>query len=139
MSDLSFALHRQRAEPALQSGNSPNPRAVPYNHIHDIDLNAAPDRGGDPDRRPPKQAPAATLFRSHLTLLVACAQTGWPVGRYHDFEKTHWGKNDKGQTSVMRIDLNPGVRFNTGLSVDTEKLDEVPHRAPRLLHSRHAG
>jgi len=132
MSDLAIELHWQRAEPALQTGKFSNAHTVQYNNTHDIQVDAAPDWGGDPDHTNPEQALAAALSSCHMmTFLAMCAKAGWPVASYHDYAEAHLGKNAKGQMSVTRIDLNPVVRFDTGFAVEADKLDEMQHRAHR--------
>lgn len=132
LSDLAIELHWHRAEPALQTGQYSNAHTVQYNRSHELQVDAAPDWGGDPDHTNPEQALAAALSSCHMmTFLALCAKAGWPVASYHDYAEAHLGKNAKGQMSVTRIDLNPVVRFDTGFSVEAEKLEEMQHRAHR--------
>ena len=132
MSDLAIELHWQRAEPALQTGKYSNAHTVLYNTNHEVQVDAAPDWGGDPDHTNPEQALAAALSSCHMmTFLALCAKAGWPVASYHDYAEAHLGKNPKGQMSVTRIDLNPVVRFDTGFAVDTDELAQMQHRAHR--------
>lgn len=132
MSALAIELHWQRAEPHLQTGRYSNAHAVQYNTSHEVQVDAAPDWGGDPGHTNPEQALAAALSSCHMmTFLALCAKAGWPVASYHDYAEAHLGKNAKGQMSVTRIDLNPVVRFDTGFMVEAGKLDEMQHRAHR--------
>jgi len=132
MSDLAIELHWQRAEPALETGKYSNAHTVQYNQSHEVDVDAAPDWGGDPDHTNPEQALAAALSSCHMmTFLALCAKAGWPVASYHDYTEAHLGKNAKGQMSVTRLDMNPVVRFDTGFAIAAEKLDEMHHRAHR--------
>jgi len=132
MSDLAIELHWQRAGPALQTGKYSNAHTVQYNQTHEVQVDAAPDWGGDPDHTNPEQALAASLSSCHMmTFLALCAKAGWPVASYHDYAEAHLGKNASGQMSVTRIDLNPVVRFDTGFAVEAEKLKEMQHRAHR--------
>lgn len=132
MSDLAIELHWHRAEPALQTGRYSNAHRVQYNASHDLEVDAAPDWGGDPDHTNPEQALAAALSSCHMmTFLALCAKAGWPVASYHDYAEAHLGKNAKGQMSVTRIDLNPVVRFDTGFSVADESLKDMQQRAHR--------
>ncbi|MDR9426606.1 MAG: OsmC family protein [Salibaculum sp.] len=132
MSDLAIELHWQRAEPALQTGRFSNAHAVQYNRTHEVQVDAAPDWGGDPDHTNPEQALAAALSSCHMmTFLALCAKAGWPVASYYDHAEAHLGKTASGKMAVTRIDLNPVVRFDTGFDVAPEKLDEMQHRAHR--------
>ncbi|EDM73103.1 OsmC-like protein [Roseobacter sp. AzwK-3b] len=132
MSDLAIELHWQRAEPALQTGKYSNAHTVLYNTNHEVQVDAAPDWGGDPDHTNPEQALAAALSSCHMmTFLALCAKAGWPVASYHDYAEAHLGKNPQGQMSVTRIDLNPVVRFDTGFAIDPDELAQMQHRAHR--------
>ncbi|WP_246175820.1 OsmC family protein [Roseovarius bejariae] len=132
LSDLAVELHWHRDEPALETGKYSNAHMVQYNSTYEVQVDSAPDWGGDPDNTNPEQALAAALSSCHMmTFLALCAKAGWPVASYHDYAEAHLGKNPKGQMSVTRIDLNPVVRFDTGFTVEQDKLDEMQHRAHR--------
>ncbi|MCC5957620.1 MAG: OsmC family protein [Natronohydrobacter sp.] len=132
MSALAVELHWQRAEPALETGKFSNAHLVQYNRSHELQVDAAPDWGGDPDHTNPEQALAAALSSCHMmTFLALCAKAGWPVASYHDYAEAHLGKNPQGQMSVTRIDLNPVVRFDTGFSVSDAQLGDMQARAHR--------
>lgn len=132
MSDLSIQLHWQRAEPVLQTGRYSNAHTVLYNSSYDVQVDSAPDWGGDPGNTNPEQALASALSSCHMmTFLALAAKAGWPVATYHDYAEAHLGKNPKGQMSVTRIDLHPVVRFDTGFSVSGKELEEMQDRAHR--------
>ncbi|MBY6066586.1 OsmC family protein [Leisingera aquaemixtae] len=132
MSDLSIQLHWQRAEPVLQTGRYSNAHTVLYNNSYDVQVDSAPDWGGDPGNTNPEQALASALSSCHMmTFLALAAKAGWPVATYHDYAEAHLGKNPKGQMSVTRIDLHPVVRFDTGFSVSPKELEEMQDRAHR--------
>ncbi|WP_264212269.1 OsmC family protein [Leisingera thetidis] len=132
MSDLSIQLHWQRAEPVLQTGRYSNAHTVQYNNSYDVQVDSAPDWGGDPGNTNPEQALASALSSCHMmTFLALAAKAGWPVATYHDYAEAHLGKNPKGQMSVTRIDLHPVVRFDTGFSVSPKELEEMQDRAHR--------
>lgn len=132
MSDLAIELHWQRAESDFQPGEYSAEHLVRYNNTHEVQVDAAPDWGGDPDNTNPEQALASALSSCHMmTFLALAAKAGWPVASYHDYAEAHLGKNTKGQMSVTRIDLNPVVRFDTGFAVDADKLAQMQDRAHR--------
>ena len=132
MSDLAIELHWQRAEPVLQTGKYSNAHVVQYNASHGIEVDAAPDWGGDPTHTNPEQALASALSSCHMmTFLALCAKAGWPVASYHDYSEAHLGRNARGQMSVTRIDLHPVVRFDTGFSVTEADLARMHDRAHR--------
>ena len=132
MSDLSIEIHWQRKTPVFATGTYSNSHIVQMNRLHEIDVDSAPDWGGDPAHTNPEQALASALSSCHMmTFLALAAKAGWPVASYHDYAEAHLGKNPKGQMSVTRIDLHPVVRFDTGFAVADEKLAEMQDRAHR--------
>jgi organic hydroperoxide reductase OsmC/OhrA len=132
MSDLSIQLHWQRAEPVLHSGKYSNAHTVQFNNAWDVQVDAAPDWGGDPGNTNPEQALASALSSCHMmTFLALCAKAGWPVASYHDHAVAHLGKNPRGQMAVTRIDLHPVVRFDTGFAPEATELERMQHRAHR--------
>ena len=132
MSDLSIELHWQRTTPVFATGTYSNSHIVQMNRLHEIDVDSAPDWGGDPAHTNPEQALASALSSCHMmTFLALAAKAGWPVASYHDYAEAHLGKNLKGQMSVTRIDLHPVVRFDTGFAVKDEDLAQMQDRAHR--------
>lgn len=132
MSDLSIELHWHRAEPGFEPGKYSAEHLVRYNNSYEVQADAAPDWGGNPENTNPEQALASALSSCHMmTFLSLAAKAKWPVASYHDHAVAHLGKNSKGQMSVTRIDLHPVVRFDTGFSVDDKKLEEMQNRAHR--------
>ena len=132
MSEISIELHWQRIEPDLKPGAYTAEHVVQFNNSHDLQVDTAPDYGGDPDCTNPEQALASALSSCHmLTFLALAAKAGWPVASYHDYTVAHLGKNPKGQMSVNRIDLHPVVRFDTGFQVSDAEMDQMQDRAHR--------
>jgi organic hydroperoxide reductase OsmC/OhrA len=132
MSDLSIQLHWQRAEPVLQTGKYSNAHTVQFNNTYDVQVDAAPDWGGDPSNTNPEQALASALSSCHMmTFLALAAKAGWPVAGYSDRAVAYLGKNPRGQMSVTRIDLHPVVHFDTGFQVEAKAIDHMHDRAHR--------
>lgn len=132
MSELSIELSWQRSEPELRSGKFSNQHVVRYNDNHQLDVDAAPDWGGDANSTNPEQSLAAAVSSCHaMTFLALAAKASWPVASFEDYAVAHLGKNPKGQMSVTRIELHPVVRFDDGFTVEQAKLEEMHHRAHR--------
>lgn len=132
MSDLAINLHWRREAPALETGRYSNAHRVSFNRMFDIDVDAAPDWGGDPDYTNPEQALASALSSCHMmTFLALAAKAGWPVAGYSDHAMAYLGKNPRGQMSVTRIDLHPVVRFDPGFAVTDEAMGQMQDRAHR--------
>jgi len=132
MSGLSIDLHWQRAERELTAGRYSNAHTVQYNDSCEVEVDSAPDWGGDPSNTNPEQALAAALSSCHMmTFLALAAKAKWPVASYCDCAVAHLGKNAKGQMSVTRVDLHPVVRFDTGFTIEPAEVDKMQHRAHR--------
>ena len=132
MSDLAIDLHWQRGGPALLPGQYSAAHRVSYGTRYDIDVDAAPDWGGDPDHTNPEQALASALSSCHMmTFFALAAKAGWPVAGYSDHAVAFLGKNPRGQMSVTRIDLHPVVRFDHGFAVTDEAMAQMQERAHR--------
>lgn len=132
MSELSIDLSWERTTPELRPGAYSAAHTVRYNDRYELDSDAAPDYGGDAERVNPEQSLAAAVSSCHMmTFLALAAKMKWPVASYRDHAVAHLGKNPKGQMSVIRIDLNPMVRFDSGFTVEPKKLAEIQERAHR--------
>ena len=80
MSDLSIQLHWHRTTPELKPGAYSAEHVVQYNNSYDVQVDAAPDWGGDPANTNPEQALASALSSCHMmTFLALAAKAGWPV------------------------------------------------------------
>lgn len=116
----------------MQSGQHSAEHTVQYNDSFDVQVDAAPDWGGDPGNTNPEQAFASALSSCHMmTFLALASKAGWPVASYHDYAEAHLGKNPKGQMSITRMDLHPVVCFDTGFSVSDAELNDMQQRAHR--------
>ncbi|MBS9717278.1 OsmC family protein [Pseudohalocynthiibacter aestuariivivens] len=132
MSEISVDLHWHRTVPALQTGKYSGEHVVQFNHGNEVQVDAAPDYGGDPACTNPEQALVSALSSCHmLTFLALAAKASWPVASYHDYAVARLGKNPKGQMSVTRIDLHPVVRFDTGFQVSDAEMAQMQDRAHR--------
>lgn len=132
MSDISIDLHWQRIEPELKPGAYSAEHNVQLNNGYDVQVDAAPDYGGDPNCTNPEQALASALSSCHMmTFLALAAKAGWPVASYHDHVVAHLGKTPKGKMSVSRLDMHPVVRFDTGFQVNDAELAQMQDRAHR--------
>jgi len=132
MSELAIELHWRRAEPLLQPGKYSAAHTVQFNDTCELQVDAAPDWGGDPANTNPEQALASALSSCHmLTFLALAAKANWPVASYYDRSVAYLGKNAKGQMVVTRIDMHPMVRFDTGFDIDAAELEQMQHRAHR--------
>lgn len=132
MSELSIHLHWQRSESELRPNKFSNAHTVRYNEQYELQVDSAPDWGGDAKNTNPEQALAAALSSCHMmTFLALAAKVRWPVLSYEDNAVASLGKNPKGQMSVSKIDLHPVVQFDDGFEVDAQELEKMQDRAHR--------
>lgn len=132
MSELMVELDWARSEPDLRPGQYSNAHAVRFTDDVALDVDAAPDWGGDAENTNPEQSLAAALSSCHMmTFLALAAKAGWPVASYQDRAIAYLGKNPKGLMTVTQIDLHPIVRFDKGFTVETAELDKMQDRAHR--------
>ena len=93
MSDLSIDLIWQREDARFINGEYSNKHTVQYNETYELQADAAPDWGGDPNATSPEQALAAALSSCHMmTFLALAAKANWPVVSFQDHAVAHLGK-----------------------------------------------
>ncbi|MGK0268121.1 MAG: organic hydroperoxide reductase OsmC/OhrA [Paraglaciecola sp.] len=132
MSELSIDLIWQRDDTKFITGEYSNKHTVQYNETYELQADAAPDWGGDPNATNPEQALAAALSSCHMmTFLALAAKANWPVVSFQDHAVAHLGKNLRGQMSVTQIDLHPVVQFDPDFNVDGKSLEKMHDRAHR--------
>jgi organic hydroperoxide reductase OsmC/OhrA len=132
MSELSINLCWRRKETKLIPGEFSSEHEVTYNDKFKVTADTAPDWGGSALNTNPEQALAASLSSCHMmTFLALAAKTKWPLFSYDDQAIAHLGKNNKGQMTVSRIDLNPKVSFDSGFEVSEEEMVKMHDRAHR--------
>ena len=66
-----------------------------------------------------------------MTFLALAAKMNWPVLSYNDNAIATLGKNSKGQMSVIKLELNPIVKFSDKFSVNPDEMKKVQDRAHR--------
>jgi len=71
--DIHTSPYEQRTEPELQAGKYSNAHPVLYHERCDVQMDAAPDWGGNPGHANPEQAFAAALSSCHMMTFPAVA------------------------------------------------------------------
>ncbi len=80
MSNLAIDLYWQRGDSALLPGQYSAAHQGSFRPRPELDLDAGPDWGGDPDCANPEQALAAALSSCHeMPILALAAYAGCPV------------------------------------------------------------
>lgn len=83
MSNLAIDLYWQRGKTALLLGQYSNAHQGSFRPRLELDLDAGPDWGGDPDCANPEQALAAALSSCHeIPILALAAYAGCPVASF---------------------------------------------------------
>ncbi len=131
MSKLSISLEWFLQEDELK------PDVFSKNHKIEINNNffnagSAPEYGGKENELNPEQSLAAAISSCHMmTFLALAAKMNWPVLSYNDNAIATLGKNSKGQMSVIKLELNPIVKFSDKFSVNPDEMKKVQDRAHR--------
>ena len=116
----------------LSPGKYSNKHQIEFNDEIIINGDAAPDWNGNKKNSNPEQALAAALSSCHMmTFLALAAKMKWPITSYKDNAIAVLGKNSKGKMSVVKIELNPKVKFSNDFSVDVLEMKKVQDRAHR--------
>ena len=93
---------------------------------------SAPDYGGNENNLNPEQSLAAAISSCHLmTFLALAAKMKWPVLNYSDKANAYLGKNSKGKMSIIKIELNPKIKFKENFRVSDEEMSKMQDRAHR--------
>tara|TARA_B100001564_G_C20253702_1_gene496098 strand:- start:83 stop:532 length:450 start_codon:yes stop_codon:yes gene_type:complete len=111
-----------------------------YSNKHDIIFtpntkikgDSAPDWKGNKLNINPEQTLAASLSSCHMmTFLALAAKMNWPVISYQDKAIATLGKNSENKMAVIKIELNPKIKFLKDFTIDSSELKKVQDRAHR--------
>ena len=111
-----------------------------YSNKHDIIFtpntkikgDSAPDWKGNKLNINPEQTLAASLSSCHMmTFLALAAKMNWPVISYQDKVIATLGKNSENKMAVIKIELNPKIKFLKDFTIDSSELKKVQDRAHR--------
>ena len=126
--DLSWSLQKGEIIPGKYS----NQHEINFTPNITIKADSAPDWAGSELNVNPEQTLAASLSSCHMmTFLALAAKMKWPITSYKDNAIAVLGKNSKGKMSVVKIELNPKVKFSNDFSVDVLEMKKVQDRAHR--------
>lgn len=90
-----------------------------------VNASAAPEFLGSASRVDPEQAFVASVSSCHmLTFLAICARKRIIVNSYLDHAVGFLEKNDRGQLSIIRVELFPGIEFE-GTRPEDKALKEL--------------
>ena len=132
MSKISIDLSWKLGEGKMTPGNYSNQHQITFTPNIKITGDSAPDWRGNELNSNPEQTLAASLSSCHMmTFLALAAKMNWPVLSYNDNAIATLGKNSKGQMSVIKLELNPIVKFSDKFSVNPDEMKKVQDRAHR--------
>ena len=132
MSKISIDLSWKIAEGIMTPGNYSNEHEIVFTPNTKIIGDSAPDWKGSKLNTNPEQALAASLSSCHMmTFLALAAKMKWPLISYTDSAIATLGKNSKGQMSVVKLELNPKVKFSGEFNVEETEMKKAQDRAHR--------
>ncbi len=126
--DLSWKLKDNELHPDKYS----NEHDIFFTPNIKIKADSAPDWNGDRNNVNPEQSLAASLSSCHMmTFLALAAKMNWPVISYTDKAIATLGKNSKNKMSVVKIELNPKIKFSNNFNIDSDEMKKIQDRAHR--------
>ena len=132
MSKISINLSWKIGEGKMSPGNYSNEHEIVFTPNFKIVGDSAPDWNGSEINTNPEQALAASLSSCHMmTFLALAAKMKWPLISYKDNAFATLGKNSKGKMSVVKLELNPKVKFSGEFSVNVNEMKKIQDRAHR--------
>ena len=132
MSKISINLSWKIGEGKMSPGNYSNEHEIIFTPNFKIVGDSAPDWNGNELNTNPEQALAASLSSCHMmTFLALAAKMKWPLISYKDNAFATLGKNSKGKMSVVKLELNPKVKFSGEFSVNDNEMKKIQDRAHR--------
>ena len=132
MSKISINLSWKIGEGKMSPGNYSNEHEIVFTPNFKIVGDSAPDWNGSELNTNPEQALAASLSSCHMmTFLALAAKMKWPLISYKDNAFATLGKNSKGKMSVVKLELNPKVKFSGEFSVNDNEMKKIQDRAHR--------
>mgnify|MGYP001243782907 CR=1 FL=1 len=132
MSKISIDLIWRLDDGEMSPGKYSNQHEIVFTPNVKIKADSAPDWRGNKLNSNPEQTLAASLSSCHMmTFLALAAKMNWPVTSYTDNVVATLGKNSKGLMSVIKLELNPKVKFSDGFLVEPDEMKKVQDRAHR--------
>ena len=132
MSKISINISWKIGEGKMSPGNYSNEHEIVFTPNFKIVGDSAPDWNGSELNTNPEQALAASLSSCHMmTFLALAAKMKWPLISYKDNAFATLGKNSKGKMSVVKLELNPKVKFSGEFSVNDNEMKKIQDRAHR--------
>tara|TARA_Y100000992_G_scaffold267227_1_gene205640 strand:+ start:58 stop:507 length:450 start_codon:yes stop_codon:yes gene_type:complete len=132
MSKISINLSWKIGEGKMSPGNYSNEHEIVFTPNFKIVGDSAPDWNGSELNTNPEQTLAASLSSCHMmTFLALAAKMKWPLISYKDNAFATLGKNSKGKMSVVKLELNPKVKFSGEFSVNDNEMKKIQDRAHR--------
>ena len=132
MSIISIDLIWKTDNGHLIPGKDSNKHDIIFTPNTKIKGDSAPDWKGNKLNINPEQTLAASLSSCHMmTFLALAAKMNWPVISYQDKAIATLGKNSENKMAVIKIELNPKIKFLKDFTIDSSELKKVQDRAHR--------
>jgi len=132
MSELSVELNWKLSGKDFMPGSYSHDHIITINNNISLPASSAPDYGGNKNNLNPEQGLAAAMSSCHMmTFLALAAKMNWPVTNYSDKTIAYLGKNSKGKTSIVKIELNPKITFKDNFKVSHDEMFKMQDRSHR--------
>jgi len=132
MSELSIELNWDLSGKDFMPGSYSNDHIITINNNISLPASSAPNYGGNKNNLNPEQGLAAAMSSCHMmTFLALAAKINWPVTNYLDKTIAYLGKNSKGKTSIVKIELNPKITFKDNFKVSHDEMLKMQDRSQR--------
>ena len=116
----------------MSPGNYSNKHEILFTPKVKILGDSAPEWSGSELNTNPEQTLVASLSSCHMmTFLALAAKMKWPVSSYRDKAIATLGKNSNNMMAVIKIELNPKVKFSNNFSIEVSEINKVQDRAHR--------
>ena len=130
MSEHTIALSWSRNTPDFIYDTYSRNHSISFGTVGKVCGSSAPEFHGDPNCLDPEQAFVMALSSCHmLTFLAIACKKGFVVDRYDDKAAGELGKNQKGRTAVIKVELRPEVTFSSEKIPSEEEFKFLHDRA----------
>lgn len=130
MSEHAISLEWSRNTPDFNYDSYSRNHSIAFGTDGKVCGSAASEFHGDPNCLDPEQAFVMALASCHmLTFLAIACKKGFIVDRYDDKAAGELGKNQKGKTAVIKVELRPAVTFSGEKIPSEEEFKSLHDRA----------
>ncbi len=132
MNEISIELKWHIGDSEFTNGKYSTEHSIKINNQISLQADSAPEYGGNKKNLNPEQSLAAAVSSCHMmTFLALASKMKWPVESYFDKAIAYIGKNSTQKMCVIKIELNPDIKFKGEFSVSNEEMLKMQDRSHR--------